>query len=356
MDRPPEIISSTFIPYEYLHQRSTEPREHRTLLPFREPDLGTPSCHSYNCYYGSGKCEEFQSTDSVTDMPILKSTPRPKTAGQQTPSRAERNRETALYHARLIQERKIVLAENFESIETLLDFPRSSTSDARHPAESDIIEVKNLLRTFQPSDYDSLVEERIIDNKCGYVLCPHPKRLQLTNAKYRILHSKSHGAPSLKVVERKELERWCSEECGKRALHIRVQLDEEPAWARPAGSGGFELLEEDFSKQRLVVEGYSSENSRNRNVDHEKERLIASLKELADERGDRGAHAGSSRLIKIAIREKEETRDVQFEPRDPVQNTSNSLGGSIEGYIPSFSYGNIGKGSMKDQDEIADLI
>lgn len=249
-----------------------------------------------------------------------------------------------------------MLAEILESTETLLEFPRSSMSDARHPAESDIIEVKNLLRTFQPSDYDSLVEERIIDNKCGYVLCPHPKRLELTNAKYRILQSKSHGAPSLKIVERQELERWCSEECGKRALHIRVQLDEEPAWVRSAGSGDLELLEEDISKQRLVVEGHSGENSRNLNVGHEKERLIASLKELVDERGDRGVHAGPSRLIQLAIREKEKTRDEQFEPGDTVQNTSNSLGGSIEGYTPNFSYGNIVKGSMKDHDEIADLI
>lgn len=289
-------------------------------------------------------------------MPILKSTPRLKTAGQHTLSRAERNRETALYHANLIQERKIVLAEIFKSTETLLDFPRSSMSDARHPAELDIIEVKNLLRTFQPSDYDSLVEERIIDNKCGYVLCPRPKRLELTNAKYRILHRKSHGAASLKVVERQELERWCSEECGKRALHIRVQLDEEPAWARSAGSGGIELLEEDVSKQRLVVEGYSGEISQNSSIDHEKESLIANLKALADERGDRGVHAGPSRLIKLAIREKEKTRDEQFDPRDPVQNTSNNLGGSIEGYNPNFSYGNNGKGSMKDHTEIADLI
>lgn len=289
-------------------------------------------------------------------MPILKSTPRLKTAGQQTLSRAERNRETALYHANLIQERKIVLAEIFESTETLLDFPRSSTSDARHPAESDIIEVKNLLRTFQPSDYDSLVEERIIDNKCGYVLCPRPKRLELTNAKYRILQSKCRGAPTLKVVERQELERWCSEECGKRALHLRVQLDEEPAWARSAGSGGLELLEEDVSKQRLVVEGHSGEKSRNPSVDHEKERQIANLKELADERGDRGVHAGPSRLVKLAIREKEKTQDEQFDSRDPVQNASNSLGGSIEGYTPNFSYGSIGKGSMKDHNKIADLI
>lgn len=285
-------------------------------------------------------------------MPILKSTARLKT-GQQTLSRAERNRETALYYANLIQERKLVVAEIFESTETLLDFPRSSRSDALHPAESDIIEVKNLLRIFQPSDYDSLVEERIIDNKCGYVLCPRPRRLELTNAKYRIIQSKS---PSLKVVERHELERWCSDECGKRALHIRVQLDEEPAWARSAGSGGFELLEEDVSTQRLVVEGHSGEKSRNPSVDHEKERLIANLKELADERGDRGVRAGPSRLIKLAIREKEKTRDEQLEPKDPVQNSSDNQGGSIEGYNPNFSYGNIGKGSIKYHNEIADLI
>ena len=286
-------------------------------------------------------------------MSIRKRTPRPRTAGEQTLSRAERNRETALYHANLIQERKNVEAEILESTETLLESPRFSTSDAAHPAESDVIEVKKLLRTFQPSDYDSLVEERIIDHKCGYVLCPRPHRLELTNAKYRILQGKSHGGPSLKVVERQELERWCSEECGKRAMHVRVQLDEEPAWARSAGSGGFTLLEEDISKQRLGAEGHSGEELWNRNVDYEKERLITSLKALADERGDRGIHAGPSRLIKLAIREKERTRDVQDKPRDPTQS---SLGGSIEGYTPSFEYAKTGKESMNDQNEIADLI
>lgn len=289
-------------------------------------------------------------------MSILKSTPRPKPAGQQTLSRPERNRETALYHANLIQERKNVQTEIFESTEILLEFPRSFASDAAHPAESDTIEVRKLLRAFQPSDYDSLVKERIIDKKCGYILCPHPNRLEPTNAKYRILQGKSHGAPSLKVVERQELERWCSEECGKRALHIRVQLDEEPAWARSVGSGGFTLLEEDISKQRLGAEGHSGEESWNLNLDYEKERLKVSLKKLADERGDRAIHAGLSRLMKLAIREKERTRDVQFKPRDPTQNMSKILGSAIEGYTPKFTNGNIGRGSTKDRDEIADLI
>lgn len=292
----------------------------------------------------------LKSTDSVTDMSILESTPRPRTAGKQTLSRAERNRETALYHANLIQERKNLQAEILKSTEALLEFPRSSTSDAAHPAESDIIEVKKLLRTFQPSDYDSLVEERIIDHNCGYVLCPRPHRLELTNAKYRILQGKSHGAPSLKVVQRQDLERWCSDECGKRALHIRAQLQEEPAWARSAGSGGFTLLGEEISKQRPGVEG---EESRNLNVDYYKESLIASLKALADERGDRGIHAGPYGLIKLAIREKER---IQVKPRDPTQNKLNSLGGSIEGYTPNLEYGKTGKGSMDVQDEIADLI
>ena len=298
----------------------------------------------------------LKSTDSVADMSILESTPRPRTAGKQTLSRAERNRETALYHANLIQERKNLQTEILKSTEALLEFPRSSTSDATHPAESDVMEVKNLLRTFQPSDYDSLVEERIIDHNCGYVLCPRPHRLELTNAKYRILQGKSHGAPSLKVVHRQDLERWCSEECGKRALYIRAQLDEEPAWARSAGTGGFTLLEEEISKQRPGVEGNPGEESRNLSVDYDKERLRASLKALADERGDRGIHAGPYGLIKLAIREKERTRDVQVKPRNPTQNKLNSLGGSIEGYTPNLEYGKTGKGSMDVQDEIADLI
>ncbi len=279
-------------------------------------------------------------------MSIPKNFPRPNTAGSitlshQERSHEERNRETALYHANLIQERKDAQIEILQSTETLLEFPRCATSNSAHPAEGDIINVKKLLRYFQPSDYDSLTKERNIDRRCGYVLCPCPNRLQNTNAKYRILRNKTTGEPSLKFVEREELEHWCSDECGKRALHIRVQLSQEPAWTRPAVSGCFTLLEGDGLQQRLDPDdiGNLNQELQKLEVGYEGERLIADLKELAVERG-----IGNTRssLMEVNICESEWSEYVP--PAPPYSShISNSLvgDGPIEGYTPKFANSNI---------------
>ena len=71
----------------------------------------------------------------------------------------ERNKETALYHARLLQQRKDVEALILASTETLLNLPSSPSADPACPSSSDALLVKDALKPFQLSDYDVLIEE-----------------------------------------------------------------------------------------------------------------------------------------------------------------------------------------------------
>ncbi|KAF8441879.1 Rtr1/RPAP2 family-domain-containing protein [Terfezia claveryi] len=172
-------------------------------------------------------------------------------SGRRLPT-PEEAREIALHHAHIIQNQKNIELAILESVELLLDFP-TTNSPASHPSDTDVTEFKKNLVHFQPSDYDDLIEERNIVHKCGYPLCPLQNKLQPTKAKFRVLDK------GRRIVETKQLERFCSDECARRGLWIRVQLNEEPAWLRvgedgQVGPGGAEykitLLEEEKGKQR----------------------------------------------------------------------------------------------------------
>ncbi|KAF8416974.1 Rtr1/RPAP2 family-domain-containing protein [Tirmania nivea] len=164
----------------------------------------------------------------------------------------EEAREIALYHAHIIQNQKNLELAILESVELLLDFP-TTNNPASCPSDTDVTELKKNLVHFQPSDFDDLIEERNIVRKCGYPLCPLQNKLQPTKVKFRVLDK------GRRIVETKQLERFCSDECARRGLWIRVQLHEEPSWLRVGadgqiGRGGAEykitLLEEEKEKQR----------------------------------------------------------------------------------------------------------
>ncbi|KAA6414662.1 MAG: DUF408 domain-containing [Lasallia pustulata] len=220
-------------------------------------------------------------------------------------SQEDRHRATALHHARLIQQRKDVEQLILTSTETLLDLPSNPTSDPAHPSPADAAQVRQLLKPFQPSDYDSLIEERNIDGKCGYVLCSRPHTREDTNAKFRIIQGKGKGPDTLKVVKREKLEQWCSEECAKRALYVRVQLSEVPAWTRAASVGGdVELRGEKHGTvedtatlvegiQRLGLDGNQG--------------LSEAMQGLALERGERIDLGQNPSLVDVKIMEHEST-------------------------------------------------
>ncbi|KAI5812054.1 Rtr1/RPAP2 family-domain-containing protein [Pyronema omphalodes] len=138
-----------------------------------------------------------------------------------TPAEARR---IAITHASSLQIRKVLEASVLDSLLYLLDLPTppiTKPGDCHH------------LRFFTPSDYDSLLEERNILNLCGYTLCPLPQKKRGSS---RLALSKSGH-----WVDRKQVERFCSDSCAKKALWVRVQLNPEPAWTRKEVVGCVEV-------------------------------------------------------------------------------------------------------------------
>ena len=257
----------------------------------------------------------------------------------------DRNYNTALYHANLIQAQKEVEAQVLLSTETLLDLPSSPTAaDPSHPSLQDAALVRNSLRIFQPADYDALIEERNINKTCGYILCLRQNRVEPTPAKLRILYDKGKGSEALRVVEKAFLEKWCSDDCGRRALYIKVQLTEEPAWLRSAeSSGDIVLLDESGNADVQLLEGM-----KNLNVVAKEQDVAAQMKALALERGDDNAPSRSFGLADLDVKEKMDSRGET--PAAPNGVAGDELTSKlIEGYRPKHMKS---KKSMEDAVDI----
>lgn len=155
-----------------------------------------------------------------------------------------RNREIALEHANILQNRKALEAQILESLIILSEYPleRTPPHSAANPAPSDIADFKAHVRLFQPSDYDDLIIERNVNELCGYSLCGRPRRQMGAGGDWKITGGN--------IVKRKDLEMWCSQQCARRALYVKVQLNETAAWER-AGIPDIEidLLDEDKSAE-----------------------------------------------------------------------------------------------------------
>ncbi|KAJ4318603.1 hypothetical protein N0V84_006768 [Fusarium piperis] len=136
-------------------------------------------------------------------------------------------REVALQHARIIQHRKDLEAEILDSLILLSEYPlvREAPHNAANPAPSDVADFKAHVRLFQPSDYDDLIIERNVNELCGYSLCAKPRRQVGPGGEWKIL---ANGD----IVKRKDVEMWCSQKCARRALYVKVQLNETAAWER----------------------------------------------------------------------------------------------------------------------------
>ena len=264
-------------------------------------------------------------------------------------SREDRNREIALQHAHLIQHRKDAEAQILNSIENLLDFPQTPQSNPAHPSPDDATRVKQLLRPFRPSDYDSLVEERNIDGKCGYVLCPRPHKHE--NAKYRILRGRGRGEDAFRVVEKKTLETWCSEACGNRALYLRVQLSEVPSWERSLSTSGDLVLYEErgnpSSESRTsghLVEGTPDGAS-----------IVDGMEQLAIERGDQNRSGKAENLITSNIHEHQIQETSPTTGDTSTQAPDHHL--SIEGFTSRFKQLNMRRSSgAESEDEDFDIF
>ncbi|KAL8853153.1 MAG: hypothetical protein Q9221_002035 [Calogaya cf. arnoldii] len=258
-----------------------------------------------------------------TTSAVTKDSPAPSNI-----SREDRNRQLALHHAHLIQYRKDIESLIQTSIENLLELPTPSTASPSEPSDVDRTTVKEALRPFQPPDYDSLIEERNINHNCGYILCRKENRKQKKPSKYRIV-----TGSGFKVVESKELEKWCSDECGRRALYLRVQISEQPAWTRDwEADEPLELYNEGTpSSQTQIPNPLVTQPSMNSDGPDAKRTMAIRMKDLAIERGDKGDTGKAS--ARVAVDVKENIHTEQMTPVAP--NAESTHADSIEGYVPN---------------------
>ncbi|KAF2730840.1 hypothetical protein EJ04DRAFT_514968 [Polyplosphaeria fusca] len=143
----------------------------------------------------------------------------------------KRNLDTALKHARMLEIRKRIEREILDSVEILISFPSSTDADPKRPSAHDAAQFCKLVKDFQPSDFQELIEERNISGQCGYALCPRPKSKAPSTAKKQCVWT--DNGPE--IVDRKMLEIWCSKDCTRRALYVQAQLNQTPAWLRQGG-------------------------------------------------------------------------------------------------------------------------
>ncbi|KHN99796.1 DUF408 domain protein [Metarhizium album ARSEF 1941] len=206
-------------------------------------------------------------------------------------------REIAIAHARLLQHRKELEAEILDSLVLLSEYPlvRTTPYSAANPAESDVSGFKTHVRLFQPSDYDDLIEERNVNEQCGYALCGRPRRKVGPGGEWKL----TGGGD---IVKRRDLEKWCCPTCAKRALFVKVQLNETAAWER-AGIPDIQidLLNEDESAE---TDADRTARRLGRLKLEEQRQAARDAKTLALERGERGIGESADK-IKVELTEKE---------------------------------------------------
>ncbi|KUJ16542.1 uncharacterized protein LY89DRAFT_782786 [Mollisia scopiformis] len=258
----------------------------------------------------------------------------PATSATSSKTKEERDREVALYHANLIQQRKDIELEILLSTETLIDYPLArSPYDASNPSPADAKTFKELLRPFQPSDYDALIVERNINEHCGYALCPNPRVKEEGGGRFRIL-GMNGKAKDFKVVEKEELEKWCSPACAKRALYVRVQLSETVAWERGAmeNAANIDLLDEPKSEDGSLAERMEKMDIETDNAAGKKDAA-----NLALERGDK-TMAARNALVNINIQEKDVSKVPQAPSLDDkdLSGRLDSMHLTLEGHTSTF--------------------
>lgn len=218
-----------------------------------------------------------------------------------------RNMSIALHHATRIQHQKDTQAQILANIETLLDYPIVSaptTSDASFVA---------LVHPFQPSDFDSLVEERRIDGKCGYALCPNAPR------------SVTMGSSAAWKLKGQGAEDYCSNNCLRKALYVKSQLSEVPAWEREPEQQPHIVLQDGDASSPSATAGASRNGNRE---------LSARNGELALERGEA---VSSFRPGEVMTSDVVEKATVSHKPSVAV-NHSGASHTAIEGYEPTSNF------------------
>ncbi|KAK4100228.1 hypothetical protein N658DRAFT_473420 [Parathielavia hyrcaniae] len=243
--------------------------------------------------------------------------------------------------------------ETFELLSQLPRSPPDTSNPASNPSPADATLFLALLRDFQPREYLDLIEERNCLGKCGYALCPRPRRAHAGG--FKIMARSSSSGSS--IARTADLNKWCSDACAARALYLKVQLD-NPTYERitstttgDGGGGGGRLV------VKLVLREEKGDASRKngtaaaaaaaavpRGSQEDRDQLARAMAQLeidkhkqakrdasalAGERGDPGGSlAGLSRLD-VTIKESEPDG-----PAEPPSNLPEGAAYMVEGYKP----------------------
>ncbi|KAF2684292.1 hypothetical protein K458DRAFT_403957 [Lentithecium fluviatile CBS 122367] len=250
----------------------------------------------------------------------------------------QRHLDVALHHANIIEQRKSVERLVLDTIMDLMDFPVSPDADPKRPSAADARRFREAVVPFQPADYDSLIEERNIADKCGYALCPRPKRKAPSSARKHFIDS-SRG---VQIVDKKVLEVWCSDDCARRALYVKVQLNEEPAWLRQGEHGDkIEIMVENAEEHHKALPlRLKKETAPPPRTNTEEDDVAAAwaarddaLADLAAERGEKPGNLSkaNNELIQEEIKERVASAPP-MPPSLPEQTSGSHM--AIEGHVP----------------------
>ncbi|KAI1198000.1 Rtr1/RPAP2 family-domain-containing protein [Nemania serpens] len=213
-------------------------------------------------------------------------------------------REIAIKHARIIHSRREVEDQIADSMIELSKFPatREPPYDAANPAPADAESFKDRVRLYQPSDYNDLVEERNANGLCGYTLCPNPRSRVSGGGAFKLVN---YGRKDFNIVPSRELEKWCSQKCARRAMYVKVQLNETAAWERAGiASIRIELYEEDHAPVDSDTTTQLVQDVEDMKIEAQN-KAAQNAKDLALERGDSTTKRKTpQRSIKLNIREK----------------------------------------------------
>ena len=161
----------------------------------------------------------------------------------------------ALHYARNIQYQKTMRERVLDLLINTVDLPSVPHADPARPSGSDAVLFKQALTLFQPKDFDDMILERNVYDKCAYALCPRSNLKQNRELRDRIFRHMKEGR-KVRLNTKEDLEKWCSVECAERALFVRLQISTEPAWLRRTSVENIMLLEE--GRERRAEEDLTS--------------------------------------------------------------------------------------------------
>ncbi|KAI8961609.1 hypothetical protein F5Y11DRAFT_221443 [Daldinia sp. FL1419] len=241
-------------------------------------------------------------------------------------------RETAIQQALIIQQQTALEDQIQDSIILLSKLPHASPSTytSSNPSPSDADAFRHGVRLFQPGDYEDLIEERNTLNKCGYALCPRPRIRLGKGGEYKLVN---WGKGDFGIVPRKELERWCSRDCARRAMYVKVQLGETAAWERAGiASIRIDLLDEPKQVQEEEDEKDEATKRLEKEIQSVERKAAQDAKDLALERGD-AVDKPSTRKVKLTIREK----TVKMAAQEPSLDKDGDGHLILDGYKTKFN-------------------